>query len=450
MFTVRWPVFARLEAVLFFPVTLSLSSEIEAVRKAVDLTLVPALAPVLHDRIGLPYVVIYWITVGMVAFLPFFVALLVADRLMTVRKGYALLGFLAIAAWAATAMRLSDVTAIRWPFTLLPDSMIGDNDWLTFEQQAAIAAAALAALIHAHVIMVGLRDEGDVAMRLIAAREEARFARSGPEEGRRAQDVYYRQTAQFRGWQPDQRERLGGGPKESSAVKFLSAITWIGVIAGLVFAYLNWNGFLAPRGATPEVQSSPAAGPALASRAPLPPPAINAPGSQPAAVVGAPMPGSPMAGSHAAMAAPLPSVQRPTELSSSVQAAGISIGPNEAVAERGSDGAFAFDAVVNGGHVPMLFDTGASVVALRFEDAVRLGIPVAKLNYSARVKTANGTADVAPVMIDTLTVGNITQRAVQGFVAKQGMLQVNLLGQTFLARLAGYNVDRNMLVLRGR
>jgi aspartyl protease family protein len=72
------------------------------------------------------------------------------------------------------------------------------------------------------------------------------------------------------------------------------------------------------------------------------------------------------------------------------------------------------------------------------------------LNYTAKVKTANGTADVAPITIDTLTIGNITQRAVPGFVAKQGTLQVNLLGQAFLSRLSGYNVERNVLLLKGR
>jgi aspartyl protease family protein len=124
--------------------------------------------------------------------------------------------------------------------------------------------------------------------------------------------------------------------------------------------------------------------------------------------------------------------------------------PNEAIAERGGDGGFAFDAIVNGAHMRMLFDTGATVVALRAEDAIRLGIPVNKLNYSAKVKTANGVAEVAPVMIDSITIGNITQRAVQGFVAKQGMLQTNLLGQSFMTRLAGYNVEKNLLWLKGR
>ena len=93
---------------------------------------------------------------------------------------------------------------------------------------------------------------------------------------------------------------------------------------------------------------------------------------------------------------------------------------------------------------------GASVVGLRAEDAMRIGIPVAKLSYSAKVKTANGTADVAPIVIGSMLIGNITLRNVPGFVAKPGMLQENLLGQTFLERLAGFNVEKNLLVLKGR
>ena len=125
-------------------------------------------------------------------------------------------------------------------------------------------------------------------------------------------------------------------------------------------------------------------------------------------------------------------------------------GPNEAVAARGRDGSFAFDAIINGAHVQMLFDTGASVVALRAEDAGRFGVSASNLNYSAKVKTANGTADVAPIIIDTLTIGNITERRVVGYVAREGMLPRNLLGQSFLARLSGYNVENNQLVLKGQ
>jgi aspartyl protease family protein len=67
-----------------------------------------------------------------------------------------------------------------------------------------------------------------------------------------------------------------------------------------------------------------------------------------------------------------------------------------------------------------------------------------------KIKTANGTADAAPVTIAAMTIGNITLRNVFAVVAKEGMLHESLLGQTFLGRLSGFNVENNLLVLTGR
>jgi clan AA aspartic protease (TIGR02281 family) len=122
---------------------------------------------------------------------------------------------------------------------------------------------------------------------------------------------------------------------------------------------------------------------------------------------------------------------------------------DEAIGTRERDGRFSFDAAVNGAHVQMVFDTGASLVSLRAEDAERLGIDIGELSFSDYVRTANGTAEVAPVTIATLTVGNITRRNVPALVARQGKLEVNLLGQSFLTRIAGYNSDGTSLILRG-
>jgi clan AA aspartic protease (TIGR02281 family) len=436
MFTVRWPLFARLEAVLLFPVALAQASEIATVRSFVDGGLLPTLAP-LHTRLNISYSVLDRISVGLVIIVPYVIALPIADRILTVRKGYAILSFLAIAVWVAAATQLSGYLA-----AILPDSMLGDGAWLTFQQRTVLEVAILAFLTHAWGLWIGLRDDGELAMRLIAAHEESVYARNRTDQPGHAQDVYYRQTARFRGWQPErQLEGLGSGPRENPAAKFLSLLTWAGVIAGMGFAWHNWNDIAASRAPTPtpEVQAGAAAPRNAASVAPGTPPVMPLNPLVPAPV-----------NARAILSPVLPAVQRPTDLSASAQAAGISIGPNEAIAERGGDGGFAFDAIVNGAHMRMLFDTGATVVALRAEDAIRLGIPVNKLNYSAKVKTANGVAEVAPVMIDSITIGNITQRAVQGFVAKQGMLQTNLLGQSFMTRLAGYNVEKNLLWLKGR
>jgi clan AA aspartic protease (TIGR02281 family) len=114
-----------------------------------------------------------------------------------------------------------------------------------------------------------------------------------------------------------------------------------------------------------------------------------------------------------------------------------------------SNGQFAFRTEVNGAAIPMVFDTGAAVVALRVEDASSAGIDLGSLNYSVTVRTANGIALAAPIVIATLRVGSITRTNVKALVAKRGTLAVNLLGQSFLTSLAGYSVDGDRLVLRG-
>ena len=97
----------------------------------------------------------------------------------------------------------------------------------------------------------------------------------------------------------------------------------------------------------------------------------------------------------------------------------------------------------------MVFDTGASEVSLRAEDAAKMGIAASGLAYSVTVNTANGKTEVAPVTIATLTVGNITRRNVAALVSKPGSLHVNLLGQSFLSRLAGFKLEGEQLILQG-
>ncbi len=123
-------------------------------------------------------------------------------------------------------------------------------------------------------------------------------------------------------------------------------------------------------------------------------------------------------------------------------------GPGEAVAVRRADGHYAFDMLANGVKLRFMFDTGATNVVLRAEDAARMGLDTARLDYRVSVSTANGRALAAPVTIEALSAGNITQRQVRALVAKPGALHENLLGQSFLERLSGYSVDKNRLVLK--
>ncbi|HQT79391.1 MAG: hypothetical protein B7Z80_12660 [Rhodospirillales bacterium 20-64-7] len=122
----------------------------------------------------------------------------------------------------------------------------------------------------------------------------------------------------------------------------------------------------------------------------------------------------------------------------------------EATALRQGNGSFAVEALVNEHPLSMVFDTGASLVTLRAEDAERLGISRYELHYSLRAATANGMTAEAPIRLGTLTVGSITVHDIPAAVAQRGALHDNLLGQSFLERLAGYKVENNHLIMHGR
>ena len=126
--------------------------------------------------------------------------------------------------------------------------------------------------------------------------------------------------------------------------------------------------------------------------------------------------------------------------------------PSPGVAEvaRRRDGHFVVDGTADGAKLSFMFDTGASTVVLRGEDAKKLGIDPDKLRYDAVVSTANGVTRAAQSNIGKLTVGSITVQNVRATIVKPGTLQENLLGQSFLEKLSGYAVENNRLVMRSR
>lgn len=114
---------------------------------------------------------------------------------------------------------------------------------------------------------------------------------------------------------------------------------------------------------------------------------------------------------------------------------------------RRADGDFRVQAEVNGRTQSFAFDTGASSVVLTADNAAALGIRPAPSDFTARVSTANGIAYAAPIQLDSIGVGTITARRVNAMVAKPGALSGNLLGQSFLSRLSGYEVRGDRLIL---
>ena len=116
---------------------------------------------------------------------------------------------------------------------------------------------------------------------------------------------------------------------------------------------------------------------------------------------------------------------------------------------RGMRGDFAVSVRINGAKLPMVLDTGATSVVLTHEAAKAAGLPLEFLNYSVNVDTANGRTRAAPVTLDKLAIGGLTEREVPALVAQPGALHNNLLGMSFLNRLESWEVRGDRLKLRG-
>jgi len=113
----------------------------------------------------------------------------------------------------------------------------------------------------------------------------------------------------------------------------------------------------------------------------------------------------------------------------------------------GLNGHFFTEAEVNGRGIEVMVDTGASIVALTYEDAERAGVYLRNGDFTHAVSTANGTARVAPVTLDRISIGNITVRNVNAAVSERGRLQTSLLGMSFLGRLGRVDIQSGRLLL---
>jgi aspartyl protease family protein len=104
---------------------------------------------------------------------------------------------------------------------------------------------------------------------------------------------------------------------------------------------------------------------------------------------------------------------------------------------------------VNEALVPMVLDTGASTIVLTQDDAKAAGLPLALLDYTVSIDTANGRTHAAPLKIKLIAIGDIEEHSVDALVAQAGTLRTSLLGMSFLNRLQSWEVRGTHLVLHG-
>lgn len=97
--------------------------------------------------------------------------------------------------------------------------------------------------------------------------------------------------------------------------------------------------------------------------------------------------------------------------------------------------------------VNFMVDTGASVVALTYEDARRLGLKPETLDYKWRISTAGGETMGASVVLESLKINQVHVKNVEAMVLRSELEQ-SLLGMSFLSQLYAYEFRGERLILR--
>lgn len=140
----------------------------------------------------------------------------------------------------------------------------------------------------------------------------------------------------------------------------------------------------------------------------------------------------------AAPSAPAPAAQAAAPPSTVL---GETVGPDRF-------GQFSTPVEIEGQHVPVIIDTGASTVCLTFDVAARLGYRPSPSEFRYTMSTANGPVAYAKVNLREIRLGTIVVRDVAALIAPRGALGQGLLGMNFLTRLSSFRTDTGRLVLQ--
>ncbi len=128
--------------------------------------------------------------------------------------------------------------------------------------------------------------------------------------------------------------------------------------------------------------------------------------------------------------------------------AAVATAPLEATLNRAWDGQFRTIARIDGGDVGVLVDTGASLILLRYDDAMRTGVDPALLDFNVPLTTASGRSYVAYFQFSQVRIGGVVVRNVEGAVAMPGELHSSLLGMSFLEQLTETVIRKDAMILR--
>ncbi|WP_420397969.1 retropepsin-like aspartic protease family protein [Nioella sp.] len=121
-------------------------------------------------------------------------------------------------------------------------------------------------------------------------------------------------------------------------------------------------------------------------------------------------------------------------------------GTGEVTVPRSFDGHYYLTLEINGAPIRFVVDTGATDMVLTPQDAARAGLNTAELRYTNRAMTANGMVQTAPVRLDRVELGPITDRRVPAVVNGSPM-QESLLGMSYLNLFDRIAIEDGQMVL---
>ncbi|RED13296.1 retropepsin-like aspartic protease family protein [Pontivivens insulae] len=124
----------------------------------------------------------------------------------------------------------------------------------------------------------------------------------------------------------------------------------------------------------------------------------------------------------------------------------VSIGTGKIEIRRRFDGHYHADALVNGVPVDFIVDTGASSIVLSQQDAERIGIPMDRLDFSGRARTANGEVRLASVRLGEIRIGDVVDQNLPA-VVNGGEVHTSLLGLEYLDRFDSVSLNGSIMVL---
>lgn len=113
---------------------------------------------------------------------------------------------------------------------------------------------------------------------------------------------------------------------------------------------------------------------------------------------------------------------------------------------RSPDGHYYLQTQVNGAPIRFVLDTGASMIVLTKEDAMRAGLNPDGLSYYSRAMTANGEVRTAPVRLESVTLGDFSDKNVTALV-NEGEMNDSLMGMDYLQRWGKIEIAAGTLTL---